>query len=533
MTTPTKGKKAPATRVKGKPSKTAAPKKVAKARVQKSPARKVSAKKVSPKKAAARKVAARKTGGQGNKGVIGVVGMAVMGRNLALNIESRGHVVSIFNRSREKTDEVIKDNPKAKFVPSFTIEKFVDSLEKPRRILLMVQAGAGTDAVIAELKPLLSKGDVLIDGGNTNFKDTIRRNKELAKAGLHFIGTGVSGGEEGALHGPSIMPGGPRDAYDLVEPILTEIAAKAPDGAPCVAYMGEDGAGHYVKMVHNGIEYGDMQLIAESYAVLKNVLGLSNKRLAKVYGEWNEGELDSYLIEITTRIFQKKDTDTDADLVDVILDRAAQKGTGKWTSQSALDLGVPLPLITESVFARVLSSLKDERVAASNYLHGPKAKPFKGDRKAFIEAVRRALYLSKIVSYAQGFAQLRAAAEEYQWKLDYGTIAKIWRGGCIIRARFLQDITDAYAHDEKLANLLLAPIFGKVAQKYQDALREVVATAVRIGVPVPGFSSAIAYYDGYRSARLPANLIQAQRDLFGAHTFERIDKLGSFHADWN
>jgi len=514
-----------ATQVKRKPA--------ASKKVTTKAAKKVAAPKRPAKKVIARKSATKKSAATNGKGVIGVVGMAVMGRNLALNIESRGHVVSIFNRSREKTDEVIKDNPTAKFVPSYTIEKFVASLEKPRRILLMVQAGAGTDAVIAELKPLLSKGDVLIDGGNTNFKDTIRRNQELAKAGLHFIGTGVSGGEEGALHGPSIMPGGPRDAYDLVEPILTEIAAKAPDGEPCVAYMGDDGAGHYVKMVHNGIEYGDMQLIAESYSVLKHVLGLTNKELTKVYRKWNEGELDSYLIEITTTIFQKKDEETGKDLVDVILDRAAQKGTGKWTSQSALDLGVPLPLITEAVFARVLSSLKDERVAASHYLHGPKTKAFKGDRKAFIESVRRALYLSKIVSYAQGFAQLRAAAEEYQWKLDYGTIAKIWRGGCIIRARFLQDITDAYKHDDKLANLLLAPTFGKVAQKYQEALREVVATAVRLGVPVPGFSSAIAYYDGYRSERLPANLIQAQRDLFGAHTFERIDKLGSFHANWN
>jgi 6-phosphogluconate dehydrogenase len=466
------------------------------------------------------------------KGEIGVVGMAVMGRNLALNIESRGHAVSIFNRSREKTDEVLAENPGAKLVPTYTVQEFVDSLEKPRRILLMVKAGAGTDAVIEELKPLLDKGDVLIDGGNTYFQDTIRRNQELAKAGLHFIGTGVSGGEEGALRGPSIMPGGPRDAYDLVAPILTEIAAKAPDGAPCVAYMGPDGAGHYVKMVHNGIEYGDMQLIAESYAVLKQVLGLSNDELAKVYAEWNEGELDSYLIEITTRIFHKKDDETGQALVDVILDRAAQKGTGKWTSQSALDLGVPLPLITESVFARVLSSLKDERVAASKTLQGPTA-TFDGDRTAFVESVRRALYLSKIVSYAQGFAQLRAASDEYKWDLDYGTIAKIWRGGCIIRARFLQDITDAYAKDGALANLLLAPTFRDIALNYQEALREVVCTAVKLGVPVPGFASAIAYYDSYRAERLPANLIQAQRDFFGAHTFERTDKPGSFHADWN
>ena len=470
--------------------------------------------------------------GKIGKGEIGVIGMAVMGRNLALNIASRGHTVSIYNRHGDKTDDVVKDNPDANLVPSKSIEDFVDSLEKPRRILLMVKAGAGTDAVIDELKPLLAKGDVLIDGGNTNFHDTIRRNKELAEDGFHFIGTGVSGGEEGARHGPSIMPGGQREAYELIEPILKEIAAKADDGEPCVAYMGDDGAGHYVKMVHNGIEYGDMQLIAESYAVLKQVLGLSNSDLADIFEEWNDGELDSYLIEITTRIFRKKDGETDKDLLDVILDRAAQKGTGKWTSQSALDLGVPLPLITEAVFARVLSSLKDERVEAGKSLRGPE-EIFEGDRNAMIESVRRALYLSKIISYAQGFAQLRAAADEYDWKLDYATIARIWRGGCIIRARFLQDIADAFDKDDKIANLLLAPTFRDVALKYQVALREVVTKAVRLGVPVPGFASAIAYYDGYRSERLPANLIQAQRDFFGAHTFERVDKEGSFHAQWD
>ena len=464
---------------------------------------------------------------------IGVIGMAVMGKNLALNIESRGHAVSIYNRSRAKTDEVIAEHADRRLVPTYTLQEFVDSLEKPRRILLMVKAGEPTDDTIEQLKPLLDRGDILIDGGNTNFKDTIRRNQELAKAGLHFIGTGVSGGEEGALHGPSIMPGGPRDAYDLVAPILTEIAARAKDGTPCVAWMGPDGAGHYVKMVHNGIEYGDMQLIAESYAVLKHVLGLSNRELAEVYTDWNQGELDSYLIEITAKIFDRKDEKTGKDLVDVILDRAAQKGTGKWTSQSALDLGVPLPLITESVFARVLSSLKDERVAASTQLAGPEAKPFSGDRKAFIAAVGRALYLSKIVSYAQGFAQLRAASSEYDWNLDYGTIARIWRGGCIIRARFLQDITEAYAGDRSLANLLLAPYFRDIAANYQAALREVVGAAVAAGIAVPCFSSAIAYYDGYRSERLPANLLQAQRDFFGAHTFERIDQKGSFHEAWN
>ena len=468
-----------------------------------------------------------------SKQSIGVVGLAVMGRNLALNIESRGYAVSVYNRSREKTDELIAEYPDRKLVPAFSLEEFVDSLEKPRRILMMVKAGAGTDATIESLRPLLEKGDILIDGGNTHFTDTIRRNEALAKSGLHFIGTGVSGGEEGALKGPSIMPGGQREAYDLVAPILTEIAAKAPDdGEPCVAYMGPNGAGHFVKMVHNGIEYGDMQLIAESYWVLKEVVGLSNEELGETYTEWNTGELDSYLIEITTKIFAKKDDETGKHLVDVILDRAAQKGTGKWTSQNALDLGVPLPLITESVFARVLSSLKTERVAASKVLTGPAKKAFSGDRKAFIESVRRALYLSKIVSYAQGFAQLRAASDEYKWDLDYGTIAKIFRAGCIIRARFLQKITDAYKTDGALANLLLDPYFKDIADQYQQALRDVVSAAVQSGVPVPAFASAIAYYDSYRSENVPANLVQAQRDFFGAHTFERVDKPGSFHADW-
>jgi len=467
-----------------------------------------------------------------SKQAIGVVGLAVMGRNLALNIESRGHAVSVYNRSREKTDELIAEHPDKKLVPAYTLEEFVESLEKPRRILLMVKAGQGTDATIDSLRPLLDKGDILIDGGNTHFTDTIRRNTDLAKSGLHFIGTGVSGGEEGALKGPSIMPGGQKEAYDLVAPILTEIAAKAPDGEPCVAYMGPDGAGHYVKMVHNGIEYGDMQLIAESYDVLKRVAGLSNEELGRVYVEWNKGELDSYLIEITSKIFSKKDEETGKDLVDVILDRAAQKGTGKWTSQNALDLGAPLPLITEAVFARVLSSLKDQRVEASKQLTGPSPK-FDGDRDAFVESVRRALFLSKIVSYAQGFAQLRAASEEYKWDLQYGQIAKIFRAGCIIRAGFLQKITDAYKTNLDLHNLLLDPYFTDIATKYQGALRDVVVAAVKAGVPVPAFSSAVAYYDSYRSETLPANLVQAQRDFFGAHTFERVDKKGSFHADWS
>jgi 6-phosphogluconate dehydrogenase len=468
-----------------------------------------------------------------DKPAIGVIGLAVMGRNLALNIESRGYAVAVYNRTRTRIDEMLAEYPGRKLVAGYSLQEFVDLLETPRRILLMVKAGEATDATIAALKPLLAPGDVLIDGGNTHFTDTERRNGELAKAGLHFIGTGISGGEEGALKGPSIMPGGPRDAYDLVAPILIEIAAKAQDGEPCVAYMGPGGAGHFVKMVHNGIEYGDMQLIAESYAVLKHVAGLSNAELAQVYANWNEGELDSYLIDITSQIFRRRDAETGRDLIDVILDRAAQKGTGKWSSQNALDLGVPLTLTTESVFARVLSSLKTERVAASRVLRGPQAKPFGGERPALIEAVRRALYLSKVISYAQGFAQLRAASDAYGWNLQYGTIAKIFRAGCIIRARFLQKITDAYANNPTLTNLLLDPYFRDIAHSYQSALREVVMFAVAAGVAVPAFASAITYFDGYRSERLPANLIQAQRDFFGAHTFERVDREGSFHANWS
>ncbi|ROR21078.1 6-phosphogluconate dehydrogenase (decarboxylating) [Comamonas sp. BIGb0124] len=461
---------------------------------------------------------------------IGVVGMAVMGRNLALNIESRGYSVSIYNRSREKTDEVVAENPGKQLVATYTAQEFVNSLEKPRRILLMVKAGEATDKTIAELTPFLDKGDILIDGGNTYYKDTIRRNRELSEQGFNFIGTGVSGGEEGALKGPSIMPGGQREAYELVAPILEKIAARA-DGEPCVAYIGADGAGHYVKMVHNGIEYGDMQLIAEAYAVLKQALGLDNAALAETFTDWNAGELSSYLIEITADIFRKKD-ENGIDLVDVIRDAAAQKGTGKWTSQSALDLGVPLSLITESVFARFLSAIKDERVAASKVLSGPKTGAFEGDTAAFAEKVRRALYLGKIVSYAQGFAQLKAISEENEWALQYGEIARIFRAGCIIRAQFLQKITDAYADDPALPNLLLAPYFTKIADDYQQALRDVVAYAVQHGIAVPTLSAAIAYYDSYRSAVLPANLIQAQRDYFGAHTYQRVDKPGTFHTEW-
>jgi 6-phosphogluconate dehydrogenase len=467
-----------------------------------------------------------------SKQQIGVVGMAVMGRNLALNIESRGYTVSIFNRSREKTEEVIADNHGKKLAPYYSVEEFVESLEKPRRILLMVQAGEATDKTIASLTPHLEKGDILIDGGNTFYKDTIRRNKELSEQGFNFIGTGVSGGEEGALKGPSIMPGGQKEAYELVAPILHEIAAVADeDGEPCVAYIGPDGAGHYVKMVHNGIEYGDMQLIAEAYSLLKGALGLSNEELATTFTDWNKGELSSYLIDITKDIFTKKDEEGKY-LVDVILDEAANKGTGKWTSQSSLDLGEPLSLITESVFARYLSSLKSQRVAASKILSGPQPKTVEGDKAEFVEKVRRALYLGKIVSYAQGFSQLRAASEENKWDLQYGEIAKIFRAGCIIRAQFLQKITDAYADNASIANLLLAPYFKNIADEYQQALRDVVAYAVQNGIPTPTFSAAIAYYDSYRSEVLPANLIQAQRDYFGAHTYKRIDKDGVFHTEW-
>ncbi|GAA0517764.1 NADP-dependent phosphogluconate dehydrogenase [Tatumella terrea] len=465
-----------------------------------------------------------------SKQQIGVVGMAVMGRNLALNIESRGYTVSVFNRSREKTDEVIAENPGKKLAPYYSVEEFVESLEKPRRILLMVQAGEATDKTIASLTPHLDKGDILIDGGNTFYKDTIRRNKELSEQGFNFIGTGVSGGEEGALKGPSIMPGGQKEAYQLVAPILDQIAARA-EGEACVAYIGPNGAGHYVKMVHNGIEYGDMQLIAEAYSLLKGALGLSNEQLAETFSEWNTGELNSYLIDITKDIFTKKDDEGNY-LVDVILDEAANKGTGKWTSQSSLDLGEPLSLITESVFARYLSSLKTQRVAASKVLSGPVAKTVTEDSAGFIEKVRRALYLGKIVSYAQGFSQLRAASEQYDWDLQYGEIAKIFRAGCIIRAQFLQKITDAYAENAEIANLLLAPYFKNIADEYQQALRDVVAYAVQNGIPTPTFSAAIAYYDSYRSEVLPANLIQAQRDYFGAHTYKRIDKDGVFHTEW-
>ncbi|MGD6876688.1 NADP-dependent phosphogluconate dehydrogenase [Bacillus infantis] len=462
---------------------------------------------------------------------IGVIGLAVMGKNLAWNIESRGYAVSVYNRSSEKTEEMLKESEGKNITGTYSIEEFVNSLEKPRKIMLMVKAGGPTDATIEQLKPFLEKGDILIDGGNTFFADTQRRNKELSELGIHFIGTGVSGGEEGALKGPSIMPGGQKEAYDLVAPIFKDISAKV-NGEPCTTYIGPDGAGHYVKMVHNGIEYGDMQLISESYFLLKNVLGLSAEELHTVFADWNKGELDSYLIEITADIFTKKDEETGKPLVDVILDTAGQKGTGKWTSQSALDLGVPLPIITESVFARFLSAMKEERVHASKLLKGPEAKSFEGDREAFIESVRKALYMSKICSYAQGFAQMRAASDEYSWDLKYGDIAMIFRGGCIIRAQFLQKIKEAYDREPGLKNLLLDPYFKEIAESYQAALREIISSAVQNGIPVPCFSAALSYYDSYRTETLPANLLQAQRDYFGAHTYQRTDKEGTFHTNW-
>ena len=465
----------------------------------------------------------------------GVVGLAVMGRNLALNVESRGYTVAVYNRSSARTEDLVQTHSDKKFVPGYTVEEFVKSIKAPRRILLMVKAGAGTDAVIEELLPFLEKGDILIDGGNTFFEDTMRRSEKLAQSGINFIGMGVSGGELGALQGPSMMPGGQRDAYDLVEPILKEIAAKAPeDGKPTVAYIGPNGAGHYVKMVHNGIEYGDMQLIAESYDLLKRLLKLDKDALAGTFAEWNKGELDSYLIEITADILTRDDDlGSGKPMVDMILDRAGNKGTGKWSSQSALEVGAPQSLITESVYARYISAMKDDRVAASKVLAGPEFS-FEGDVDATVEDIREALYFGKIMSYAQGFDQLRMASDHYDWDLQYGELAQLWPAGAIIRSRFLQRITDAYDNEAGLHNLLLDPYFKDVAEKYQAAARRVIALATAAGVPVPSLSAAVAYFDSYRSEVLPANLIQAQRDYFGAHTYERTDKPAGemYHYSW-
>jgi 6-phosphogluconate dehydrogenase len=464
----------------------------------------------------------------------GLVGLAVMGENLALNIESRGYSVAVFNRTTSKVDEFVAGRATGKnFAGCHSLEELVSKLAKPRKVMLMVKAGPAVDDLIETLLPLLDKGDILIDGGNTYYADTERRTKYAEEKGLLYIGTGVSGGEEGALKGPSMMPGGSPDAWPAVKPIFQAIAAKvgANNDIPCCEWVGPRGAGHYVKMVHNGIEYGDMQLICEAYFMMREALGLSNDELYNVFAEWNRGELDSYLIEITRDIFSVKAPEGDGYLVDKIMDKAGAKGTGKWMSQLALDHGVPSTLVTEAVYARCLSAMKDARVRASKVLKGPAAK-YDGDRKAFIEQIRQALYASKICSYAQGFVQLQVAAAELDWPLNYGEIALLWRGGCIIRAVFLDRIKEAFDADPKLENLLLAPYFADACAKAQDAWRNVVATAAKLGVPVPAFATALAYYDGYRRDRLPANLLQAQRDYFGAHTYERVDKPGTFHTDW-
>jgi len=456
-----------------------------------------------------------------------------MGQNLARNVAHKGFLIAVHTRTTEKTDAFIKEHGhEGHIVGSKSTEDFVNQLTPPRAIMIMVKAGKPVDDVIAELKPFLAKGDLLIDGGNSLFTDTERRVAELEAEGFAFIGTGVSGGEEGALNGPSIMPGGSRDAYKIVEPIFTKIAAQV-GSDPCCTYIGEGGSGHYVKMVHNGIEYADMQLIAEAYDILKNGLGLTNAELHDVFSDWNKGDLDSFLIEITAQIFARKDDLTDGDLVDAVLDKAAQKGTGKWTSQSALDLGIPVTAITEAVFARCVSSFKDQRIAASKILQGPNEVSITADRATFIEDVRAALYASKIVAYAQGFDQMLAAAKENGWHLNPGAISTIWRGGCIIRAAFLDRIKEAYDTNPELSNLLLAPYFTDAVAKRQDGWRRIVGEAARVGIPVPAFSSALAYYDSYRRERLPANLIQSQRDLFGAHTYERVDRPGTFHSNWS
>ncbi|MGB9625327.1 MAG: NADP-dependent phosphogluconate dehydrogenase [Phycisphaerae bacterium] len=462
---------------------------------------------------------------------VGLIGLAVMGENLALNIESRGYSVAVYNRTYEKTRNLVEGRGKGKNLVGYeSLEQFVAAIEKPRRIILMVKAGQAVDDFIGKLVPLLDRGDLIVDGGNSHFPDTIRRNKALAEKGILYIGTGISGGEEGALKGPSIMPGGQPEAYELIKPILLDIAAKV-NGEPCCTYIGPDGAGHYVKMVHNGIEYGDMQLISEAYSLLSYCLGLSAAELHDVFSRWNQGDLNSYLIQITADIFKRIDEETGKPLVDLVLDKAGQKGTGKWTSVSALDLGIPAMTIAEAVFARCISAIKEERVAAAKVLKGPPEK-YRGTREKFIQQIHDALYASKICSYAQGFQLMRAASQEYNWNLKYGEIAMIWRGGCIIRAHFLNRIKEAYDRNPALPNLLLDPYFKGIIERSQLNWRRVVSTAVDRGIPVPAFSSAIAYYDSYRRARLPANLIQAQRDYFGAHTYERVDKPGIFHTEW-
>jgi len=461
----------------------------------------------------------------------GLTGLAVMGQNLARNIARKGIPVAVHNRTGETTRRFVAEHGgEGAFVPCEDIASFVASIARPRTIMMMVKAGAPVDGVIEALRPHLAPGDLLIDGGNSFFKDTARRAADLEAAGFLYIGTGVSGGEEGALNGPAIMPGGKREAYVRVAPVFERIAASV-DGRPCCAYIGEGAAGHYVKMVHNGIEYADMQLIAEAYDLLRNAVGLDNEAIGAVFSEWNEGDLSSYLVEITAQIFRTKDPATGGSLVDAVLDRAGQKGTGKWTSDSALELGSPVTAITEAVFARYLSAMKTERVAASRVLSGPTS-ALSGPKDDWVQAIHDALYASKVVAYAQGFDLMRVADAEYGWSLKPGEIATIWRGGCIIRARFLNRIKEAYDQDAGLRNLLLAPFFAEIVGRTQANWRKVVAAAVESGTPVPAFSAALAYYDAYRRERLPANLIQAQRDLFGAHTYERVDRAGVFHSQW-
>jgi 6-phosphogluconate dehydrogenase len=483
---------------------------------------------------------------------IGLVGLAVMGQNLALNIADHGFQISVFNRTTEKTDKFVAENPGTPggIVGTKSVKELVASIAKPRKIILLVQAGKGTDAVIDGLTPCLEKGDIVIDGGNALWTDTIRREKTYSDKCLRFIGSGVSGGEEGARFGPSLMPGGDYQAWLELKPVWEAIAAKvdpatgkpitgaAPGrpvsgGVPCTAYIGSNGAGHYVKMVHNGIEYGDMQMICEAYALMKGLLGMKPAEMSGVFTEWNKGILDSFLIEITADILRQRDPVTRKPFVDVVLDAAGQKGTGKWTSTNALDMGVPAPTIAEAVFARCLSAVKEERVAASKILRGP-SKKYRGSKKALVAAIHDALYCSKICSYAQGFQLMRTGAQDYGWNLNFGEIAQIWRGGCIIRAAFLQKITEAFTRKPDLANLLLDPYFNRTFKAAQTNWRKVIALAAECGVPSPTFSASLAYYDGYRSARLPANLLQAQRDYFGAHTYERVDQpRGKFHhLDW-
>jgi 6-phosphogluconate dehydrogenase len=465
---------------------------------------------------------------------IGLIGLAVMGQNLVLNMNDHGYKVAVFNRTVSKVDDFLNNEAKGtQVVGAHSVEEFVGLLERPRRVMLMVKAGDVVDQTIDHVLPYLEKGDILIDGGNSLYSDSNRRSKALAEKGILFIGTGVSGGEEGARFGPSIMPGGNPAAWPAVKEILQAIAAKVEDGTPCCDWVGEDGAGHYVKMVHNGIEYGDMQLICEAYQLLQTGLGLSADELHEIFADWNTGELDSFLIEISSTIFARKDDDGKP-MVDKILDTAGQKGTGKWTAIDALDLGMPVTLIGESVFARCLSALKEERVVASKVLQGPAAGLASGDRKEFIENVRRALYCSKMISYAQGYMLLSAAAKHYGWNLNMGGIALMWRGGCIIRSRFLGKIKEAYDKNPAIRNLLLDDFFSGVLNNYQASWRKAVVQAIELGVPTPAFFTALAFFDGYRAERLPANLLQAQRDFFGAHTYERVDKPRGefFHTNW-